>query len=132
MKKTDYELLNELYDQNISEAIPAVVGAVGKAAGAALAHKAGEGIADTMSSATGDPREVVTADVDSEFNDTSNELGDKLKSANVEMFSDMIAKAIEELINSTTTDNSPLGKKDCVDMIMASAQAHLESSCNRH
>ena len=85
MKKTDYELLNELYDQNISEAIPAVVGAVGKAAGAALAHKAGEGIADTMSSATGDPREVVTADVDSEFNDTSNELGDKLKSANVEL-----------------------------------------------
>lgn len=126
MRKTDYELLNELYNQNISEAIPAVVGAVGRAAGGALADKA----VDTMAGATEDPRMI---EADTDFNDTSNELGDKLKSANIEMFSDMIAKAIEELINSTTDDNSPLGKKDCVDMIMASAQRYLdEGSCSRH
>lgn len=130
MRKTDYELLNELYHQNVSEAIPAVVGAIGRAAGGALADKAVDTVADTMAGAAEDPRMI---EADTDFNDTSNELGDKLKSANVEMFSDMIAKAIEELINSTTDDNSPLGKKDCVDMIMASAQRYLdEGSCNRH
>lgn len=129
--KRDFELLNELYSQRVSEAAPlaAAAAGLGREALKGAAMSAG---AQAASTASEDPR-MLNASVDDDFNDTSNELGDKLKSANVEMFSDMIAKAIEELINSTTDDNSPLGKKDCVDMIMASAQRYLdEGSCNRH
>lgn len=134
--KKDIDIINELYTQHIEEAAPLAIGAmIGNAAKDTLIAKGVDAV-DNMASramdgASEDPT-LVTAGTD--INDTSDELGDKLKGANIEMFSDMIANAIQELIKSSTSSNSPLGASDCVDMIVASANNYLaEGGCNsRH
>ena len=133
MRNTDFELLNELYDQNVQEGLgPLAAGMAKDAARTAAVDSVTSGIRN----ATSDPRTLeASTEIDlDEPNDTSDELGDTIKGHNIEMISDLISKTINALMDKASDSSSPLGKQDCVDMIMAAANANLqrESGCASH